>query len=261
MLFVVDIGNTNIVVAIMKSASNVVCEGRIATVKTDTADILTEGFEAFLKEHEDIRKEISGVAISSVVPEITDAAAQAAQAVTGYEPLVLSYRTDTGITIANDNPQTTGMDLIAAAAGAAAEYSGALAIYDLGTATTMTVVTADRRFLGGLIMPGVGISKEAMVSRASQLPQFEIDAPEHFIGRNTIDSMRSGIVYGNAAMMDSLLERTKEDLNADVTGIVTGGLGRLIYPYCKSKFEYEPELVLKGLWYIFERNHADGEMR
>ena len=254
MLFVIDIGNTNIVTAIMASASDVVCEGRIETVKTDTADILASGFEAFLSDHKDKKRLITGVAISSVVPEITQAAAKAAQIVTGYEPLVLNYKTDTGITIANDRPKSTGMDLIAAAAGAAMEYKGALAIYDLGTATTMTVVTSDRRFIGGLIMPGVGISKEAMVSRASQLPPFDIDAPEHFIGRNTVDSMRSGIVYGNAAMMDSLLERVKDELKEDVTGIVTGGLGRLIYPYCKRKFIYEPELVLKGLWYIFERN-------
>jgi type III pantothenate kinase len=256
MLFVIDIGNTNIVAAFMESASEVKYSGRMATVKTAKSSGIASGFEDIIRTGAINKDEISGVIISSVVPEITDEAKEAARLVTGLEALVLTYKTETGVVIGNEAPENTGADLIAAAAGAAKEYGGPIAIFDLGTATTLTVVTADRIFLGGLIIPGVRISLDAMVGKASQLPAFDIAAPKRFIGRNTVESMQSGIVYGNAAMMDALIDRTEDDLGQKVTALVTGGLGGLIYPYCRRKMIYEPDLVLKGLWYIYEMNCA-----
>ena len=254
MLLVIDIGNTNVVAAFMNSADDVGFTDRVETLKNGTSDWAERELEFFLDKSGIKRGDISGVIISSVVPEITAAVCEASQKVTQKKPLIVDHEIRTGIKIETEAPEKTGADLIAAAAGAACEYEGALAIFDLGTATTLTVVTSDRRFIGGLIMPGVRISMDAMVSRASQLPEFDIDHHGRFIGRNTIESMQSGIVYGNAAMMDALADRTEEELNERVTVIVTGGLGGLIYPNCKRKMIYEPDLVLKGLWYIYEMN-------
>ena len=256
MLFAVDIGNTNIVAAFMQSASEVIYTGRAETVKTAGSDEIAKRLEQIIGDGNIDIKDISEAVISSVVPEITGAAEDAVRRISGIEPIVVGHKTKTGIIIGNETPEKTGADLIAAAAGAACEYPGPVAIFDLGTATTLTVVTAEKVFLGGLIIPGVKISLEAMVGKASQLPAFGIEPPEHFIGRNTVESMRSGIVYGNAAMMDALIDRTEAELGANVTVLVTGGLGGLIYPYCKRKMIYEPDLVLKGLWYICEMNRA-----
>ena len=256
MLFAVDIGNTNIVAAFMQSASEVIYTGRTETVKTAGPDEIAKRLEQIIGDGNIDIKDISEAVISSVVPEITGAAEAAVRRISGIDPIVVDHKTKTGIIIGNEAPEKTGADLIAAAAGAACEYSGPIAIFDLGTATTLTVVTAEKVFLGGLIIPGVKISLEAMVGKASQLPAFGIKPPEHFIGRNTVESMRSGIVYGNAAMMDALIDRTEAELGANVTVLVTGGLGGLIYPYCKREMIYEPDLVLKGLWYICEMNRA-----
>ena len=254
MLLVIDIGNTNVVAAFMISPKDIVYTGRFKTNKAGTPDWAGRELRAFLDKNNVAAEEISGVIISSVVPEITDAVCAASHEISGIKPLIVGHGIKTGISIETEAPEKTGADLIAAAAGAAREYDGAIAVFDLGTATTLTVITSDRRFLGGLIMPGVKISMEAMVSRASQLPEFDIDHHGRFIGKNTVESMQSGIVYGNAAMMDALSERVEEELEESVTVIVTGGLGGIIYPNCKRKMIYEPDLVLKGLWYIYEMN-------
>ncbi len=254
MILALDIGNTNIVAALMESASDVLSSCRFQTDKKALKKDAEAELTAFLKNRGIEAGDVSGVVISSVVPEITDVMTKAAAEVVNETPLIIGADLDVGITIDTERPRETGADLIAGAAGAAAEYEGAIAIFDLGTATTLCVLTADRVFKGGLIMPGVYISMNAMVSRASQLHEFEITPPKELIGRNTLDSMRSGIVYGNAAMMDSLIDRVQDDLGTSVTSVVTGGLGGLIYPYCRRKIVYEPDLVLKGMWYIYERN-------
>lgn len=254
MLLVVDIGNSNIVLGLMANAKDVIFAGRVKTRKTDDQEILLKKFADAIKENHAPLKKIDSAIIASVVPEITSAAAKAVKRLTGIEPMILNADFKTGLKIDTDDPHSVGTDLIAAAAGAVMEYDGPVAIFDLGTATTLSVVTSDKRYIGTIILPGVYISLNAMTRRASQLHAFEIDHPDHMIGKNTIESMQSGVLYGNAAMMDGLAERVEAELNEKVTFLVTGGLGRMIQPYCRHKMICERDLVLKGLWYIYNMN-------
>lgn len=257
MLFVVDIGNSNIVLGMMETADKVIFAGRIKTVKTMKAGQLFEKFREAVRENNVPLNKADGAMIASVVPEITQEAADAVKKLTGIKPMKLSSKLNTGLTIDTDEPSTVGSDLIAASAAAAKEYDGAVAVFDLGTATTLSVVSEDRRYLGTIIMPGVFISLNAMVHRASQLHRFDIEQPEHLIGKNTVESMCSGVLYGNAAMMDGLIERVEEQLGTKVTVLVTGGIGKMIQPYCKHEMKCERDLVLKGLWYIYHMNKED----
>lgn len=141
---------------------------------------------------------------------------------TGLTPLVVGHGIRTGIRIATDHPASLGSDLVVDAVAATEEYSGTIAIFDMGTATTCSVVDGRRSYLGTLIMPGVKISQDALTERTSQLPYIRFEKPKHMIGKNTIESMQGGLIYGNAAMVDGLIERIEEELGCGVTVLATG---------------------------------------
>ncbi len=140
------------------------------------------------------------------------------------------------------------------AVAATEEYSGMIAIFDMGTATTCSVVDEKRSYLGTLIMPGIKISQDALTERTSQLPYIRFEKPKHMIGKNTIESMQSGLIYGNAAMVDGLIERLEAEVGGEMTVVATGGIAGIIVPFCRKKIIYEPDLLLKGLWYIYHKN-------
>ncbi len=254
MLFVVDIGNSNIVLGVMRDAEHMIFAGRIRTVKDSTTAQLIKSFNEAIRENRVSLKNITGAIIASVVPEITNEAKEAVEAITGCEPMILKAGLEVGFKVCTDNPSQVGADLIAAAVGGASKYKGALAIFDLGTANTLSVLSSDKRYLGTIIMPGVYISLNAMIRRASQLPRFNLEPPKHLIGKNTIESMCSGVMYGNAAMIDGLIDRVQEELGEKVTVLITGGLGSVIRPYCKHKLIPERDLIPKGLWHIYQMN-------
>ena len=247
MLLVVDIGNSNIVLGLMSSAKDIKFAGRVKTFRTYTADDLTKRFAEVIKEnHAPIKKADSAI-IASVVPEITNIAAEAVKNITKCKPM-------TGLKIEMDDPEKVGADLIAASAAAVKEYKGAVAIFDLGTATTLSVINDEKKYIGTIIMPGVYVSLKAMTKRASQLHSFALEHPEHMLGKNTTESMQSGVLYGNAAMLDGLAQRVEKELGCKVTFLITGGIGRMIQPYCCHRMICERDLVLKGLWYIYNMN-------
>ena len=140
------------------------------------------------------------------------------------------------------------------AVAALAEYKAPLILMDMGTATTIEVVEPDNRYVGGIIFPGVRVSLEALTSRAAQLPGISLDKPQQVIGKNTIDCMRSGMMYGTAAMLDGLIERIEEELGHQCTIVATGGLAKFITPLCKRDIILEGDLLLKGLNIIFKKN-------
>ena len=140
------------------------------------------------------------------------------------------------------------------AVAATEKYSGMIAIFDMGTATTCSVVDEKRSYLGTLIMPGIKISQDALTERTSQLPYIRFEKPKHMIGKNTIESMQSGLIYGNAAMVDGLIERLEAEVGGEMTVVATGGIAGIIVPFCRKKIIYEPDLLLKGLWYIYHKN-------
>ncbi len=254
MLLTVDIGNTNVVMGLMPARGNLVSHIRFPTDKRRTVEEFMESFEALVAMQRFDLSRVTGAIVSSVVPELTDSVVMSVHAMAGRDPMVVSNRLDLGFTIDMDSPERLGADMIADAAAAVNDYSGALAIYDMGTATTCSIVSAGKVYLGSIIMPGVVISQDALTAQASQLPFIKFEQPKHLIGRETVDCMRSGMVYGNAAMLDGLSERIADELGEPVTSVVTGGVSKLIVPACRRPVIHDPDLLLKGLWDIHERN-------
>ena len=160
----------------------------------------------------------------------------------------------TGLNIHMDVPSQVGSDRIVIAVAALAEYKAPLILMDLGTATTIEVVEPENKYLGGIIFPGVKISLDALTSRAAQLPGISLDKPKAVIGKNTIDCMRSGMMFGTAAMIDGLVERIEEELGHPSTLIATGGMAQFITPLCKRDIILEKDLLLKGLNLIYKKN-------
>ena len=159
-----------------------------------------------------------------------------------------------GLNILLDNPGEMGADRVADAVAALAQYPVPLVIIDMGTATTISVVDDKKHYIGGMIMPGVQISLDALTSRASQLSGISIEEPKKIIGKNTVDCMKSGILYGNAAALDGIIDRIEEELGQKVTVIATGGMSRKIIPHCKRKMILDGDLLLKGLQIIYDKN-------
>ena len=153
-----------------------------------------------------------------------------------------------------ENPAEVGSDLIVAAVAAIAEYGAPLLLVDMGTATTITAVDETGTFVGGCICPGVKISMEALTGRTAQLPGISLDEPQKAIGKNTRDCMRSGIMFGAAAMLDGLLDRMEAELGTPVKVVATGGIARFVIPLCRRELIYDRSLMLKGLGLLYRRN-------
>lgn len=254
MLLTVDIGNTNVVMGLMPKRGELASVIRFPTDKRRTVEEFMEGFEALVAMHGFDFSSVTGSIVSSVVPELTESVVASVRAKTGEDPLVVRYDMDLGFAIDMDTPDKLGADMIADAAGAVRDYEGCLAIFDMGTATTCSVVTADKVYIGSIIMPGVAISQDALTAHASQLPFIKFEQPQRLIGRNTVDCMRSGVVYANAAAIDGLLDRIADELGTPVKGIATGGISKLIVPACRRDVVHDPDLLLKGLWDIYIAN-------
>ena len=200
------------------------------------------------------KNDIEGCIISSVVPQITNAVKLAAEKILKKEVMVLGPGVKTGLNIMMDNPGSLGADLVANAVAGIAEYTLPLAIIDMGTASTVSVVDEKKHYVGGMIFPGINISLDALTARASQLSGISIDAPRRIIGKNTIECMKSGVIYSNAAALDGIVERIGVELGKEPFVVATGGLAKKIVPYCKKKIVLDEDLLLKGLLIIYEKN-------
>lgn len=253
MLLAIDIGNTNIVIGFMKN-DKILFEARIATDKLRTADQYSVEIKNMMKAYNVENSDIDDCIISSVVPPVLDSVRTGVIKIIGKEPMVVGPGLKTGLNIRMDNPSQVGSDRIVIAVAALAEYSAPLILMDLGTATTIEVVAPENVYMGGIIFPGVQISLEALASHASQLPGISLDKPKKVIGKNTVDCMRSGIMYGTAAMLDGLIERMEEELGQPATVIATGGIAQFILPLCHRKIILENDLLLKGLNIIYKKN-------
>ena len=160
----------------------------------------------------------------------------------------------TGLQIAIDNPAQLGSDRVADAVAALHEYRPPIVIIDMGTATTLSVIDANRRHIGGVIAPGVGISLNALTEKTAQLPKISLEPPKKCIGSNTVSCMKSGILYGAAGCIDGLLDRITEELGETPTYVATGGLSESIIPHCRHKIQLDNMLLLKGLQLIYQKN-------
>ena len=253
MLFAVDMGNTNIVVGLL-DGSRVVFEERLATNPGRTALEYAIDFKNLLELYRISRDEIDGAIISSVVPQLTEIIKSAVFKSMDVLPKVIGQDVDPGLEIRIDQPSTLGADLIVGAVGALEPVKPPVIIVDMGTATTVTYVDPDRVYRGGIILPGVMTSFGALVDKASQLTKIGISAPGKVIGTNTADCMRSGLVYGNASMIDGLIDRIRTEVGYPARVVATGGLASLIIPYCRNEILVDDSLLLRGLKTIYERN-------
>ena len=253
MLLAIDIGNTNIVIGCMKD-DEIVFKARIATERQRTSDQYGVEIKNMIEAFGVNLKEIDDCIISSVVPPVFNSVRTGVLKIIGKQPMVVSPGLKTGLNIHVDVPSQVGSDRIVIAVAALAEYEAPLILMDLGTATTIEVVEPDNVYLGGVIFPGVMVSLDALTSRAAQLPGISLDKPKAVIGKNTVDCMRSGMMYGTAAMIDGIIERIEEELGHKTTIVATGGLARFITPLCKREIILERDLLLKGLNIIYKKN-------
>ena len=253
MILTIDIGNTNIVVGGIDKDKTHFIE-RISTVRTKTELEYAIDIKLLLDINKIKADQIEGGIISSVVPQITNIVKIAAEKILKTEVMVLAAGVKTGLNIKIDNPVQLGADLVANAVAGINNYPVPLIIIDMGTATTLSVVDEKKQYIGGMILPGPRISLDALTARASQLSGISLEAPKNIVGKNTIECMKSGIVYSNAAAMDGMIERIEEEIGCKATVVATGGLAKSIIPHCKREVILDEELMLKGLYIIYEKN-------
>ena len=256
MILAVDIGNTNIVVGILEGTT-ILNSGRIATDRKKTETDFIIQLKLMLSVFKINEEMIEGSILSSVVPELTNQLVVALKMLLNKKPFVVGPGLKTGLNIKIDNPQTLGADRVCDAVCVIEEYKVPAIIIDMGTATTISVVDKNKNHIGGMIIPGIKTSLDSLSMSASQLPYISLDAPKCLIGKNTIDCMQSGIIYGNVSLIDGLIDKIKEELQSDFEVIATGGYSKLIIGYTKHKITYDPNLLLKGLYYIYKKNSTN----
>lgn len=188
------------------------------------------------------------------MPSLTKVLAEAVTKIIGKTPYIVGPGLKTGLNIHMDNPRQVGSDLIVDAVAGIAEYGAPLIVIDMGTATTMSVVDKNKNYIGGVIMPGLRLSVEALASGAAQLFNVGLEAPKQVIGKNTSDCMKSGIVMGNAACIDGMIDRFEEELGYPVKVVATGGMSKVVIPLCKHDIVVDDSLLLKGLNVIYQKN-------
>jgi type III pantothenate kinase len=258
-ILVIDVGNTNTVLGLYQGDSLRVL-WRLATSREQTADeygIIIHNLFAFEKLPV---SDISGIMIASVVPPLNGVLAEMAKKYFKIEPLFLGPGTRTGMAILVETPQEVGADRIADAVAAYEKYGGPCIVVDLGTAITFDIISAKGEYLGGVIMPGIGIAAEALFQRTAKLPRVEIREPDHVIGTNTINSIQSGLFYGAVDAVDGMLDRLCAALGKQPKVIATGGQAPLVAGASKYKPPIDPSLTLDGLRIIYHR-HSSGTRR
>jgi len=253
MLLAVDIGNTNIVAGVF-DGEKLIGRWRIATDTRRTPDehaILLESL--FRSARLDIER-LTGVIICDVVPPVRASVCEAVNAYWNLEPLIVSPTLDLGIPVRYMPPNAVGADRIANAVAAINRYPLPAIVVDFGTATTFDAISQEGAYVGGAIAPGLEISEEALFAHTAQLPRVSLDAPRTAVGTSTVESLRSGIMYGYAGLVDGLVERFRAELGQDACVVATGGLARTVAPHTRCVRVTEPDLTLHGLRLLYIRN-------
>lgn len=254
MILAVDIGNTNIVLGGF-AGDELLFVARVATDTTKTEDEYASKIRSVLSIHDVDKSKIKGAIISSVVPPLNPVISRAISFVYEVEPIMVGPGIKTGINIHCDNPSSVGADLICACVAAHHFYGSPSLIVDMGTATKIMVMDKNGVFIGVSIIPGVNIALKALASGTAQLPQISLEAPKSVIGKNTVDCMKSGIVFGNASLIDGMIDRFCEEMGESLPVYGTGGLSSTILCHCKHDITLDPDMILKGLNILYKKNN------
>ena len=253
MVLAVDIGNSNIVIGCFEG-ERILFEERLSTNLNSTSLEYAVTIKTILELNHLTDASFEGGIISSVVPSVTQMVQQAMYRVIGKQALVVGPGVRTGLNIHLDNPGQLGSDRVADAVGAIRYYTCPLIIVDMGTATTISVIDKNKNFLGGMIIPGLKVSVDSLANRTSQLPRISLEPPKKVIGSNTVDCMKSGVIYSTACSIDGVLELIEAELGEKCTVVSTGGLANTIIPFCKRSIHIDEQLLLKGLMTIYNKN-------
>lgn len=259
MIFVLDVGNTNTVLGVYEN-DKLVHHWRIETSRNKTEDEYGMIVKNLLQHVGITFKDFNGIIISSVVPPIMFSLERMCNKYFGINPIVVGPGIKTGLNIKYENPREVGADRIVNAVAAIREYGSPLIIVDFGTASTYCYINEKKQYMGGAIAPGVGISTEALYSRAAKLPRIEIARPEGIIGKTTVSAMQAGILYGYVGQVEGIVERMKQESKEKPKVIATGGLAELIAKESNVIDIVDPFLTLKGLYLIYTKNKKEEDI-
>lgn len=253
MFLAIDIGNTNIVLGIYRE-QELCLTARIASdlLKTDDEYVLI--IHNLLHFHQIPLAELEGGIMSSVVPHLKTVISSAIRKLIGKELIIVGSGIKTGLNILIKDPSKLGSDLVVDAVAAIAKYPKPIVIFDLGTATTASVIDKQGNYRGGMIIPGLRVSVDALSANAAQLPAINIQSPDRLIATDTVSCIQSGLIHGNAAMIDGLIERIESELGEPVTPIITGGLAGMVLPYCRKHLIHDENMLMDGLRILYHKN-------
>lgn len=254
MVLTVDIGNTTITIGLYTMEGNLQFRGTIKTDKNKTRDqIAIDLLDMFRLYQGDIHS-VTGAVLSSVVPPMTAVTADAIRQLTNTNPMIVGPGLKTGMNILAEIHNQLGSDIVASSVAALQKYPAPIIVIDMGTATTLSYL-GKNTYAGCVIMPGVHIAVEALSARTAELPFISLEEPSSVLGRSTIEAMRSGVIYGNAGMIDSMIQRMEDAAKPAATVVMTGGNADLIRRNCKREIIYDENLILDGLYYLYQKNH------
>ena len=253
MLLAIDIGNTNITFGLYEG-KNLGARWRIRTIHEKMADEYGILLEQLFHHRGHRSEQIKGAAIASVVPPLTPIFEQVCRDYVGQDPLVVDVGVKTGVRIRYDNPWEVGADRVVDAAAVQVLYGTPACVVDFGTATTFDAISAEGDYLGGAIAPGIGIAAQALFERTAKLPRVELTRPPSVIGRNTVHSMQSGLLFGYVGLVEGMVTRFKAELGSETQTVATGGLAKIIARETSVIDVVDPWLTLHGLRIIYELN-------
>lgn len=255
MLLAIDVGNSNTSVGLFDRGKNLRFLASLDTDSRKTADQISVDLMNLFTLYRFDYTQVSGAILCSVVPPLNFMMEKALTRLLGRPPMVVGPGVKTGLNIRLTVQTQVGADIVADAVAALEKFSPPIITVDMGTATTIGIISQGRNYEGGLLLPGVNVSLEALSRRAAQLPDISLQHPKSLIGKTTEECMRSGIIYGTAGMLDGIIDRIREEFpGQEVSVVATGGNAPVIVRYCRNPIVYDKFLLMDGLWTIYQKN-------
>jgi len=254
MLLTIDVGNTNLTLGLY-DGNNLFAHWRLATDHARMPDEYGLQFQGLLKNAERTAKDLTGICLASVVPQLTARVVQACREYLDQEPFIVDVGIKTGIKVKYEDPKAVGADRIADAVAVMYQYGGPACVIDFGTATTFNAITKDGEYLGGAITAGINLAAEALFTHAAKLPRIDLQRPPNIIGRNPVHSMQSGLLFGYVSMVEGMVERFRKELGPGMKVIATGGLAEVVAQETDVIQIITPWLTLDGLRILWDLNH------